>query len=200
LFIFFLIGMWTRRKEELIFIIYFFIWMLLLITWPYWQGPRFIFPLLPIFIYFTFWGMKTIIARFPEKYQQNGQTIFTGFWFVIVGIFLFTSMTNAYINLKDDRAINGPFDPVSAEMFTFIKEITPSDSVVIFFKPRAMRLFTNRDSIMALECDRLPLGDYVVIHKNWENSQIPPDRINECQTPLTNVFENRRFIVYEVLK
>jgi len=200
LFIFFLIGMWKRRKEEQIFIIYFFIWMLLLITWPYWQGPRFIFPLLPIFIYFTFWGMKTVIARLPEKHQQKGQITFTGFWLVIVGVFLFTSVSNAYINLKEDRAINGPFDTVSTEMFTFIKENTPSDSVVIFFKPRAMRLFTDRDSIMALECDRLSLGSFVVIHKNWENSQIPPDQINECKTPLVNIFENRRFIVYQISK
>ena len=27
--------------------------MILLVSWPYWQGPRFIFPLLPLFIYFA---------------------------------------------------------------------------------------------------------------------------------------------------
>jgi len=198
LFAFFSIGAWTRRKEEAVFIVFFLIWMLLLITWPYWQGPRFIFPLLPVFIYFTFWGMKTVIARLPEKHQQNGRIIFTGFWFVIAGIFLFTSISNAYINLKLDRAINGPFDKISTEMFTFVKENTPPDSVVIFFKPRAMRLFTDRDSIMAIECDRLSLGNYVVINKKWDNSQIPPDKIEECKRQLTDVFENRRFIVYEI--
>lgn len=200
LFVFFLIGAWTRRKEEPAFIVFFVLWMFLLITWPYWQGPRFIFPLLPIFMYFTFWDMKTVIAKLPEKYWQSGQIIFAGFWLTITGIFLFLSITNAYANLKENRSINGPFDAVSTEMFTFIKEMTPPDSVIIFFKPRAMRLFTDRNSIMALECERLPLGDYVVINKKWDNSQIPPDKIRECRTPLENIFENRRFIVYEVQK
>ena len=54
--IFFLLGAWTRRKQEPIFLLFFFLWMLVHITYPYWQGARYIFPLLPIFIYFAFQG------------------------------------------------------------------------------------------------------------------------------------------------
>ena len=53
---------------------------------------------------------------------------------------------------------------------------------------------------MILECDRLPLGDYIVISKKAENSQIPPDKIDECGLPLNSVFENRRFLVYQISK
>jgi hypothetical protein len=83
-------------------------------------------------------------------------------------------------------------------MFAFIREETPKDSVVIFFKPRAMHLFTDRDSIMSIECDRLLLGDYVALHKTWEYSQILPKDINACNLPLEPVFENGRFIVYKL--
>jgi hypothetical protein len=31
-----------------------------------------------------------------------------------------------------------------------------------------------------------------------ENLQIPPEQIDECNLPLHKVFENRRFVVYEV--
>src|SRR5688500_841969 len=34
LFLFFLIGLWIRRKEEPVFIIFFALWMIILITWP----------------------------------------------------------------------------------------------------------------------------------------------------------------------
>jgi hypothetical protein len=85
-------------------------------------------------------------------------------------------------------------------VFNFIKDETPPDSVIVFFKPRAMRLFTDRDSIMVLECENLLLGDYVVLHKNWEYSQILPKDIPECDIPLKDVFENQRFIVYETLE
>jgi len=200
LFVFFLIGLWMRRKEETIFIIFSLLWMILLVTWPAWQGPRFIFPLLPIFIYFTFQGMKTILQKLSEGRQVSGQRVFIGFWLLIIGIFLFNSSINAYNILSKDRATTGPFDEYSTEVYEFIKRNTPPDSIVVFFKPRAMRLFTDRDAFMSFECKRLPLGDYVVISKKAENSQVPVDQIGSCNLPLDDVYENRRFIVYKILK
>ena len=113
---------------------------------------------------------------------------------------MFTSGARAYSNLKDNRKINGPFDPYSSDVFNYIKEKTPPDSVIVFFKPRAMRLFTDRDTLMSTECDRLKLGNYVVISYKAENSQIPPSEIEKCGLPLINIFENKRFVVYELPK
>ena len=201
LFIFFLVGIWIRRKEEPVFIIFFSFWMILLITWPYWQGPRFIFPLLPILIYFTFQGMKTAIKTLPQEYHRIGQGIFYGFWLLIIGIFLFNSATRAYNNVQNGRNINGPFDPVSMEVYSYIKEKTPSESILIFFKPRAMRLMTNHDTLMINQCEGMLKGDYIILSKKvGENNQVPPEQIDSCNLPLDNVFENRRFVVYEILK
>ena len=201
LFVFFLMGAWVRRKDETILIVFFLLWMLLLIIWPIRQGPRFIFPLLPVFIYFTFQGMRSVISRLPMNYHQPGQWTFYGFWLSIIGIFLFNSSIDAYTNLKNDRVINGPFDMYSMEVYNFIKEETPADSVIIFFKPRALRLMTNRDTLMSTECKRMPLGNYIVLsRKVEENQQIAPEKINECNLPLDEVFRNRRFVVYEILK
>ena len=201
LFIFFLIGAWARRKDETILIVFFLLWMLLLIIWPIRQGPRFMFPLLPIFIYFTFQGMRSVISKLPMNDHQPGQWIFYGFWLSIIGIFLFNSSIDAYTNLKNDRSINGPFDLYSMEVYNFVREKTPADAVIIFFKPRALRLMTDRDTLMSTECERLPLGDYIVLsRKVEENQQIAPEQINACNLRLDEVLRNRRFIVYEILK
>ena len=201
LFIFFLIGAWMHRKEETILIVFFLLWMLLLIIWPIRQGPRFIFPLLPVFIYFTFQGMRSVISRLPMNYHQPGQWIFYGVWISMMGIFLFNSSIDAYTNLQNDRSINGPFDMYSMEVYQFIKEETPADSVIIFFKPRALRLMTDRDAIMSTECERMPLGNYIVLSRKVdENQQIPPEQINECNLSLDEVFRNRRFVIYKILK
>lgn len=201
LFIFFLIGLWIRRKEEPVFILFFALWMILLITWPYWQGPRFIFPLLPVFIYFAIQGMKSTIQKLPETYGQAGRGVFYGFWFLILGLFLLQSAFRAYDNLQNGREINGPYDPVSREVYAYLKEETPPESVIIFFKPRAMRLMTDRNTLMINECEGMLKGDYLVLSKKVEeNNQIPPERIDSCNLPLEEVFENRRFIVYEILK
>ncbi len=159
---FFLMGLWHRRKEDVLFIIFFLLWMVVLISWPSWQGARFIFPLLPIFIYFNFQGMKFLLAQLPQTYAQIGRWVFHGFWLLIAIIFLFTSSLNAYSNLKNNRTINGPYDSYSKEVYKYIKEKTPADSIIIFFKPRAMRLMTDHDSILSTECDRILKGDYLV--------------------------------------
>ena len=200
LFIFFLIGFWVRRKEETIFIIFSVVWILLLITWPAWQGPRFIFPLLPIFVYFVFQGMKTIIQKIPENNRIWGQRVFAVFWLVVIGIFLFQSSAEAYKNLRRDRKAPGAFEPFSMDVYEFVRENTPSQSIIVFFKPRAMRMFTDRDSYMARTCSELTRGDYVVINQIAENSQVPADDIDECGIPMRDVFESRRYIVYEILK
>ncbi len=198
--VFFLLGTWVRRKDEPIFILFFVLWMIVHVTYPYWQGPRYLFPLLPIFIYFAFQGMKFALAKLPPNYQRAGQAVFNAFWLVIIGGFLFQSGVNAYINLRDNRAIGGPFDPFSREMYDYVKQNTSPDSVIIFFKPRAFYLFTERKSIMALECERLPFADYVAVNKTWEYSQIPPDLVDECPTPVVPLFENARYVVYEIQK
>jgi len=200
LVIFFLIGVWARREADQFFIVFFALYIIAILFWPEWQGMRFIFPLLPIFIYFVFQGIATIIARLPEQYYIYSKGISYIFWFAIIGIFMFNSIDLAYSNLINNRKVNGPFDPFSTDVYNFIRAKTPTDSVIVFYKPRAMRLFTDRNTLMSTECDRLKLGDYAVISYKTDNSQIPPDEIGKCGLNLRNVFENQKFIVYEIPK
>jgi hypothetical protein len=201
LVVFFLIGVWKRWREEPFFLLFFGLWMIVHIAYPYWQGPRYIFPLLPIFIYFTFQGMKFVAQWLPEKYASVGRWAVYGFWALLALVFLFNSSLNAYLNLQNNRAINGPFDPYSKEVYKYIKEDTSANSVVIFFKPRVMRLMTSHNTIMSTECDRMLKGDYLVLsRKVGRNLQIPPEEIGACNLPLNQVLKNSRFIVYEIQK
>ena len=200
LVILFFIGAWARRRDDLHILLFFILYYAAMVIWPEWQGIRFVFPVLPIFIYFAFQGINFIIKKLPERSHSAGAWISSLLWIFLAAIFLFNSGTRAFANLNDNRKINGPFDSFSDEVFRFIQNETHQDSVVIFFKPRAMRLFTDRDSIMVLECENLSKGDYFAQHKNWEYSQILPDEIDACNLPLKNVFENRKFVVYEIPK
>ncbi len=200
LVVFFLVGAWTRRHADQMLIIFFAFYFAVMVVWPEWQGIRFIFPLIPIFIYFAFQGMLASVRILPERYISFGKGINFLLWLALVGIFLFQTGVWAYSNLKGNRQINGPFESFSTEMYDYVKANTPSESVIVFFKPRAFRLFTDRDAIMALECGQLLRGDYVILHKNWEYSQILPKDITNCNLPLKNLYENRKYIVYELEK
>ena len=197
----FFIGLAARFKADLLFVLYAALYLIVLWTWPEWQGYRFLFPLLPFFVYFSFQGARFILGQIHEK-GSNIAKIFVYTTLVsISAIFLVISTSYALGNLRAGREINGPFDPYSLETYDFIKNNTPPDSVIVFFKPRALRLMTDRNALALTECDRLPEGDYLALSKKvGENLQIPPERIHECNLPLDLVFQNRRFIVYRILK
>ncbi len=196
----FLAGAYTRRRMDQPLLVFFILYWLAMIFWPERQGIRFIFPLLPLYVYFIFQGIKAGIGLIPESHRPLISALHNGIWLLIIALFLFTSGLRAYTNLKEDRKINGPFDPYSSDVYNFIKSETPPDSVIVFWKPRAMRLFTGHDTLMLTECEALPKGNYIVISKKAENSQVPPDQIDKCGLSLRNVFENQRFIIYELPK
>ena len=197
----FFVGLAAHLKDDLLFVLYVGLYLLVLWSWPEWQGYRFIFPILPFFVYFAFQGLRVVFEMLKEKGREWGHRVaYIAHLFVICG-FVFISTSNAYGNLRAGREINGPFDPFSMETYDFIKNNTSPDSIIVFFKPRAMRLMTDRDSLALTECVRMPEGDYLALSKKvGENLQIPPERIDECNLPLDLVFQNRRFVVYKILK
>ena len=194
------IGLVARFRDDLLFVLYAILYLIVLWSWPERQGYRFIFPLLPIFVYFVFHGIRTLLGWMRTDAKPISRKITYAFLFLMTVSFAVNAGNNAYINLRADREINGPFDPLSLETYDFIKSETPPDSVIVFFKPRAMHLMTDRNALALTECDRMPEGDYLALSKKvGENLQISPERIGECNLPLERVFQNRRFIVYQIL-
>lgn len=199
-FLLFLLGAWKRKKEDTFLILFFILWMIVHITWPYLQGARFIFPLLPIFIYFAFQGTNLIVGTL-KHWQPQARYLSYVFWLLICAMLLYVSINQAHDNLGRERRIGGPFDPFTKQVYDYVKQKTPSDSVIVFFKPRLMTLMTDHLSIMSMGCDRLLTGDYIVLSKkDGRNQQIPPDEISNCNLPMNKVFQNLRFIIYKVDK
>jgi len=126
------------------------------------------------------------------------------FWGAAVAFMLLASANQALTNLGNARDIKGPFDPFAREMVNFVKANLPEDSVIVFFKPRAMRLLTGRDSILMDRCEDLDRGDYIIIDLDrgefLDQHQLTPGQIKKCGLPVTNIFENRKFIIFEIEK
>ena len=203
LLVFFVLGLWIRGKDDLPFIVYFILLMLNLVFWPSQQGFRFIFPVYPIFLYFVMQGMLALIGTHYLRNKRFVTYSYFIFWLGVLVFYLFLSVSASYSNLINNRTRSGPFDSYSAELFDFISENTPSESIIIFFKPRVMRLMTNRDSIMTNGCDLSQLGDYIVhIHKDstffGERNQLSVEEISACGLEVEPVFENFRFTVFRI--
>ncbi|MFZ5879394.1 MAG: hypothetical protein ACOY0R_08485 [Chloroflexota bacterium] len=195
----FLLGMITNFKKNLPLLAYLAASLGLFITWPETQGLRFIYPLAPIGVLVAAEGWSAAAGRLSAGGRSVARRAGLGAAMLLIVLSLAASAQISITNLRNGREINGPFDPYSQAMFEFIREGTPTDSVVIFFRPRAMRLLGERDSFLGTECARLPLGDYLALSKKADDSlQIPEDHIQGCGLSLTTEFENRRFIVYRL--
>ncbi len=195
----FLLGMITNFKKNLPLLTYLAVSLGLFITWPETQGLRFIYSLLPIGVLVAAEGWRAAAERLPAGGTSAARVAGLGTAMLLILLSLAASAQIGITNLRNGRDINGPFDPYSQEMFEFIREETPTDSVVIFFRPRAMRLLGERDAFLSTECARLPLGDYLALSKKADDSlQIPDGVAQGCGLSLTTVFENRRFIVYRL--
>lgn len=195
----FFTGVIFKFKRDLSLLAYLVVSLGLFITWPETQGLRFLYPLVPIGVLIAAEGWKSAAERLPAQGTSAARWAGLGSAGLLILLSLTASAQIGIFNLRNGRDINGPFDVYSQEMFAFIREQTPPDGVVVFFRPRAMRLLGERDSFLSTECARLPMGDYLVLSKKADDSlQIPEDQIQGCGLSLTEVFENRRFIVFRL--
>lgn len=122
--------------------------------------------------------MKVGFMGLRDAYRKIGWTITYLFWIVILLFFAKDLVNAAQANLIADRQMSGPFDAPSTEMFNFFKAATPPDSVIVFFKPRAMRLMTDRNAITVTHCDQFRRGNFAVFLKGetmtrsrWKSSR-----------------------------
>lgn len=199
---FLMIGIIVRIKEDYLFMIYSVITIGTLFNWPSQQGLRFIFPILPFFIYFSFQGMKTALSEAIKQHHVFGTTLTYWFWIAMLLIFAVHSGQIVRANFAVDRQMEGPFDPYSQDMFKFVRNDTPSNSVIVFAKPRAMRLMTDRNAIMIYKCSELSRGDYTVIATNPDLAefQVPINTLSSCGLSGTQVYEDQKFMVYKLNK
>ena len=199
--VFVVISASHRRERDLAVHAYALVTTALFIVWPERQGLRFIYPILPFLFIFAWDGMDIGLSWLRSAWQRPASIMAAGFWVLLATLSLGVSVALAQTNLAGNRTVTGPFDSVSAEMFKFLREKTPSDSAVIFFKPRAMRLFTDRDAFITDNCANLSKAGYLAVSKKVEaNGLIPLQELTVCTSgpPLQKVFENRRFTVYRI--
>jgi hypothetical protein len=220
-------GFAQKARAELPALAFSLLTMALFITWPERQGLRFIYPILPFFLVFAAHGLTDLANRIRLKYRPStvpprtggspqglpttGNWILDTEHWILPSALLGTLALLSFIvsfqradwKLFSREEINGPFDPVSAEMFAYIREKTKTDSTVIFFKPRLMKLMTERYSILIEDCARIGEAEFIVMHEKQErNGQIHPGEIKTCNpnVGLQVVFKNQRFTIYQVNK
>jgi len=201
LFPFLIAGLYLRWKSDYHFILYSGFSLGLYLLFPSFNS-RYIFPILPFYIYFVLIGMGQLGKFLDQHNLSNLQQI--GYRLIILAIimeFAF-SFTLATKNLRSKREISGPFDPTSTEMFQFVSDNTEPESIMAFFKPRVLRFFTGRNSFRATKCKDLLSVDYLIVHKYRDHYWDSEDSLENCSPHIEFIktFENPNFWIYSLNK
>jgi hypothetical protein len=193
-----LAGIRSAWRESFPLLLYALLNLGLYIAWPYQQGLRFVFPLIPIYVYFLILGLRTL--------GKSVRRIGPFYILPLVGLSLAFALSSAYLtysNLAQNRPVpRGPYTTHAIEMLDFIREHTSQDEVIIFRKPRVMRLFTARQALMIVSNGDVQQGDILVVDKNVQSFQLkkPEKEALLEEQKMDLVFANQEFEVYRLKK
>lgn len=127
------------EKKNLHIVIYTTFIMVIYVLWPAVQGIRFLFPVIPFILFFFVNGINFFTDKFNIKFLN------------IIILILF-SVNIIYEGLKSTLYwshldTNTAYTPEMKEIYSFISNTVPENEIIVFFKPRVLRLFTERNSI-----------------------------------------------------
>lgn len=192
-----LVGLYTRRKKDVLIVIYLIMHLTLLIIWPH-HEPRYIYMLIPFYFYFLYVGLLSLKMKIKFKDFKIS--------FAVVSLIILSSLLSIdyYKNIISkswkSKIIEGPETKHATDMFSFINANTSMNDVIVFFKPRVMSLYTGRKSLIVHnEVSKIKeKGNYVVIHKGMGDNLQLSTLINSHPDWLNMKYENNQFLVYKV--
>jgi hypothetical protein len=200
---FLLLGVIQNWKESIGVLIYVLLTLGLYIVWPAIEGLRFIFPILPFYVYFVFLGLRRL-KDLPSAVRISPLVPSI----LLVFIFFVFSIVLLFFNISNDRRKDdGPFTVQAQEMLDFIREKIPADDVVVFRKPRVVRLLTGRNGLFA-HAASFGFEGYAdgTVHKWYVIDKKNPEPIEKDIEPLlmsprtTLLFENSQFRIFRFEK
>lgn len=199
----FVVGVINRFKKKITsFEIFFFVYLGVLCLWPAFQGERFLIPVIPLFFLYAIEGFEKITLLFKWIWLRKSLSILLlAFVISLYGSIYLKSFPRTNYDIKK---------PATQELFRFVSNETSKDDVILFFKPRVLALFVERQSVaMAIPAsDGDTLGrmkelgvDYVILRKNYPY-EIQPELNEFLMGNASNfklIYENSEFNVYRVI-
>lgn len=191
-----LLGVIRNFRDSYHYIVFTVLTIVLFISWPGTQGLRFIFPIIPFYLFFIFAGLIRLKAIISIRAPGAALPLTAAFAAMVIFLFGIATSHQMYtvLNSTEQGMLEGPYTKDSIELFRYISDHTRSSDVVIFSKPRAMSLYTQRRSILLMKIEGILASParYIVCRRNG-----PMDlMLRNFGSSVRKVFQNREFVIY----
>lgn len=201
------IGMVRRIRKSDHLPLYLIVMLLMLFVYDYQQGTRFIISLFPAVLILAYYGMTGEGEQKAEKksgkevtFRDNlGKIARVGFAAVLLLCMLFGAVriaNGAIASAPLEESVNSQY---ALEMYDYINNNLSKDDVVIFYRPRILRLYTDVYSYTNNTDLPETIGDadYIL---NYSGDSRYFDYINANRDSLEQQFGNRLFRLYKIDK
>jgi hypothetical protein len=171
-----------------------------ILSWPHYQGIRYLFPVLPLYLFYALAGLEEAARR----------------WFPSAGslplkVFL-VAVAVTYATRYPSRTFGPLHEGIGTTetqaVFTYLRQQTAPDAVVVCAKPRAIALFTGRRAAVyhSTEGDEGLLryfgrigADYALVNPIFfSDHEFFGPFIARHSTYFTEIFSNGTFHVYHI--
>jgi 4-amino-4-deoxy-L-arabinose transferase-like glycosyltransferase len=193
----FIRRMLTRPEvHDLFFIIY----VIILLFFPNnYSAYRLLLPVGFILLYYAAFGFKSI--RLPWQLSSKNQVLLLG---IVIGAMFIPGIVRV-ISARN-TILEGPQQKEAVQAFEYISKNTPDNAAIVFFKPRALALYTGRKGMVDpmtpdptaifLEITRADAG-YILIHNELSPESMKRFvRIMKSRATLT--WSNSKFKLYKL--
>ena len=192
---FVILGLLEKIKKDYLYFAFSISTVFVYILAPGRDGLRYLFPIIPFYLYFLFSGINKISLILSNKNIKIDMGLMAGIPLIL--LFLLTISVNIYgqYNMKEN-IMPGPYQKDSVELFNYILLNTNKDSIVIFDRPRLITLYTNRKSAKIANFDKIKESgaDFVVCSRN---SQVDLE-MQKFSQEVKKIFMNNAFNLYRL--
>jgi len=168
---------------------------------PY-QEPRYLITITPFVVYFAYQALPTVARLLDPRRKQvlAGASIVSVVflaWFALLNARHLAHAVNYHRTYH--YTVNGPESPAAQEMLQAVRDGTRGDDVILFFRARAMTLYTDRLAVQGSNLDlMLKRVDWYVMAKNSTYSQTLLTDQDAAARGLTKAWENSGWVIWRV--
>lgn len=171
-------GMICEKSKTLHYLVFTLMTIALYLVWPYNQGMRFLYPIIPFLFFFCFKG----ILFLTSKVSLKNLGLYIAILLCAVPIYYSIHFSIEQAPKTRDMVERTEIQ----EAFEYINENIDKTAVIGFHKPRVLRLCTGRRSVFH------PFIDYAQVNADYLLLLRGSNEI-----PLESIYENEAFLIYK---
>ncbi len=197
-----LLRIWRERRGPTVWECFVAAYLAIVLVWPFYQGTRFLLPILPWAVRAAWIGVTDVTSR--PALGSAGPFARR----CIAAIILLMSVPGmaAEFRLRDVPHPSSVSTPEVRELLTFLESQTPQDARVVVSRPRTIAMFTGRAAAgWPRDLDEHTLGVHirdagathlVVDRSAPQGADLEKHVIGQAHFRFERLFSNGRFVVF----